>query len=74
MKKSLCINTINFLSFSLFLLSHLLQSSFYSCTDNTTAHNTRERVLQYEKIDRKKMDGRTGEYLYNNHHLGQVVF
>ena len=33
-KKSLCTNTINFLSFSLFLLSHLLQSSFYSCTDS----------------------------------------
>ena len=34
------------------LLSHLLESSFYSCTDSATAHNTRERVLQYKKIDR----------------------
>ena len=35
-----------------FSSEHLLESSFYSCTDSATAHNTRERVLQDVKIDR----------------------
>ena len=32
----------------------MLESSFYPCTDSATAHNTRERVLQDVKTDRKK--------------------
>ena len=39
-------------------LSCLLESSFYSCTDCATAHNTRERVLQYEKIDKDRFTGK----------------
>ena len=34
------------------ILCKVMESSFYSCTDSATAHNTRERVLQDVKIDR----------------------
>ena len=34
------------------VMQRTAESSFYSCTGFATAHNTRERVLEYEKIDR----------------------